>query len=672
MNNSDNFRRLMIVGAAVLLNGAAQAGPIKINLARPAGRGAAVPAGIGAAKNPAAPALSNGVSLPLQVPGLNTPPAPQAQANIAPQGLPAAQVPAVAALAAPAGSNKEPVSALGAAEQLAAGISEAGTSGEDQAQAAASAHFDGSIFKVGAAAAPGMDGMGSDGGARYPLAAPINNRYPRVVFIQDVFKAPASEQTVAYLEKLVDAGVHLVFLTSRPLKGEGSAEEILLGRMKARRSNPIIVASYNGARITLHGRAANPKPILEDMTAFRPSDIAALSAMGPKVAKALGLAAGLSIKENTIADGDSVLSFEAELPDAVSGPGLALVRAKMIGAYNRWLKASGLPYRMEGHPDNPRAVVTHALPLRFSLPRVMAALDEQFPGENLAAASEKFLILADSQRSPKFSSAFPKQAEVQVASDGGGIEEVLAAMLGDRKLPTVSIKLGKLRQFVEYWEPAHRYSRDEESSGGRSNIRGADRVVHQKFAMYTGTTIYQLMAWFYEQIWRGQHQTLFAVQDRLRSMWYNPLKFGVYVNKPLAAAMKTTAWTNLRRGYLNYANSYVTNFYMREFGDYQAGARNVEFNMIGLVTDQKSLITLDFVSPSTQKIYKVHTRIPRVMKMETAEGHTLIAYSYRTGKETPDDGEEFLAQILAMSLLKGHARKGPDGKWHHGSADGQI
>jgi len=58
------------------------------------------------------------------------------------------------------------------------------------------------------------------------------------------------------------------------------------------------------------------------------------------------------------------------------------------------------------------------------------------------------------------------------------------------------------------------------------------------------------------------------------------------------------------------------------------------------------------------------------MRQTTGQGVTLSAYAYRTGKETADDGEEFLARLYAMALLKGHARKGADGRWRHGSPDG--
>jgi hypothetical protein len=210
--------------------------------------------------------------------------------------------------------------------------------------------------------------------------------------------------------------------------------------------------------------------------------------------------------------------------------------------------------------------------------------------------------------------------------------------------------------------------------GGGSRSRGGDRETNKNFAMYVGTIMYSLMAQMYDDVFRGQHQLvkLTVLQARLRDMWYNPLKHGIYVNKGLAMAMRTPAWKAMSRGYLEYANSYLTNYYFREFGDYSRAARNVQENYVGLSTDRKSLITLDFVSAATGKLYKIHTRIPRVMRYETASGLNLTAYAYRTGKETPDDGEEFLARMLAMAMLKGHARKGADGKWHHGSPDGKI
>jgi hypothetical protein len=143
----------------------------------------------------------------------------------------------------------------------------------------------------------------------------------------------------------------------------------------------------------------------------------------------------------------------------------------------------------------------------------------------------------------------------------------------------------------------------------------------------------------------------------------------VYVNKKLASVLATVPG-DVKRGYMEKASAFVSTFYARELSNYPAAAAHVELNLVSLNTDRKSSIMLEFKSSATGKIYKIYTRIPRVMKQTTGEGVTLTAYAYRTGKETADEGEEFLSRIYAMALLKGHARKGPDGKWHHGSPEG--
>ncbi len=532
-------------------------------------------------------------------------------------------------------------------------------------------------------AAAGGDGTGGEGGGTdIPGAAdpssPLNHFYPRVVFVQDVFGKAASEKTVEYMEKLLNGGVHVVFLTWRPQKGPGSADEVILSRIKAHRNNPVVVVAFNGGKISLHGRAANPKSVIEDVDAFKPADIDAFAAINAKVSKTLKLAG--SLKEAALPSKEAAFSYTVELPDQIPQGDLAKARASALKAYNTQLQAAGLPYRMAEHPENPRALITQSMPLRFSLPRVMNALEGVFPGENLQAAPEKFLILADSKRSPRFTSSFPEASQIQVAKSGQEVEDIFGAVLGNRALPSVSVKLGKLRQYVEYWEPSKRWMNTDETSGGGGGggggIRGpkSDRATSQMLSMYTGGLMYQMMAWFYEQVWRGQHQmtSLSAMQARLRSMWRSPFKYGVYVSKPLAKTMNTPAWKAMNRGYMEHANSYLTNFYLREFGDYTTAARNVQDNLVGLATDRKSLITLEFASSSTGKLYRIHTRIPRVMKLDTSEGRVLTAYAYRTGKETPDNGEEVFAKTLAMSLLKGHGRMGLDGKWHHGSPEGAV
>ena len=605
------------------------------------------------------PALNGGVS---SIQGSLTPalaPALAAPSALTPAlSAPIALAPAMA-VASPAAApvKAEPVNALATARSLAAAIGDENLpKGADSAKEAADKAFDGS---AGEGAVEGED-------ASVPFAhngAPLAQLYPRVVFIQDVFTGPVSEKTVEYVNKLVDAGVHVVFLTWRPHRGADSADSVLMERVKQSRNNPVIVVSYNGGKVSLHGRAANPKPLIESVGAFPVEALAKIK----KIA---------TVVEAVPTDAEA-FSVTVKLDEKSVSPSLNA----QINALNRKFKAAGLDYKAEAHPNVPGTAIIHSMPLRFSLARVMQALETQFAGENLSQSPEKFLILSDSVKSPRFSTSFPKNSEIQVVRGGAAMENVLGAVLGDRALGSVSLKLGKLRQYVEYWEPAHSRARFYEpdavgGSGGGGSVRRAagDRETNKMFAMYVGTIMFRMMAQLYDDIFRGQHQLakLTVLQAQLRSMWYAPLKHGVYVNKGLAKIMSTPAWKAQSKGYLEYANSYLTNFYFREFGDYTRAARNVQENYVGLSTDRKSLITLEFVSAATGKLYKIHTRIPRVMRLEMAQGLTLTAYAYRTGKETPDDGEEFLARVLAMAMLKGHARKGPDGKWHHGSPEGKV
>jgi hypothetical protein len=193
-------------------------------------------------------------------------------------------------------------------------------------------------------------------------------------------------------------------------------------------------------------------------------------------------------------------------------------------------------------------------------------------------------------------------------------------------------------------------------------------------AMFVGTIINRLMAKIYENIRNGQHQftaTPWALQKQLEAMWYKPIENGVYVNKKLAIALAKTP-AEVKRGYMEKASAFVSNFYARELANYPAAAANVELNLVSLNTDRKSSIMLEFKSKSTGKVYKIFTRIPRVMRLVTGQEVKLTAYGYRTGKETANEGEIFLAPLYAMALLKGHARKGADGKWHQGSPEGPV
>ncbi len=549
---------------------------------------------------------------------------------------------------------KQPAGSIGAAKDLAGKVTPADgeQAGSDKAATASNGTFDGTAAQNGETEAVPTGTNGE----------PLNHLYPKVVFIQDVFSGPAPDSVAKSINRMIDAGVHVVFMTWRPQKGPGSAEEILLSRVKQSRANPVIVVAFNGGKIALHGRAANPKAILENVGQFSEENVAKITELAGKIGAATIVASPAEKEAFSL-----TVTIEGQTREAA------------IKALNAQMKSAGLPYKAEANQDDAKAIIIHSMPLRFSLPRVMDALEQQFPGENLAAQPEKFLVVADSMKSLRFSTSFPKLAEVQVAGDGSGVNAVLGAVLGDRSLETVAIKLGKLRQYAEFWEPSRHYMTgvDSESrggGGGGASAKPEDRQTSQMLSMFVGTIINRLMAKIYENIRNGQHQftaTPWALQKQLEAMWHKPIENGVYVNKKLAVALASTP-AEVKRGYMEKASAFVSNFYARELANYPAAAANVELNLVSLNTDRKSSIMLEFKSKSTGKIYKIYTRIPRVMRLVTGQEVKLTAYGYRTGKETANEGEIFLAPIYAMALLKGHARKGADGKWHQGSPEGPV
>jgi hypothetical protein len=668
---------LSIACCSVMMSGAFAPAFAQVATVRLTGAAAGVPGAAASISALNGPALLGGVPSIAGASALTA--APAASALIPALAAPGALVTAAAAPAAapaltsarqaaaadgpkaPSDNNpdaaKKPADSIGAAKDLSGRVTPAAgeTAGSDKAAAASNQVFDGAAVNLAAAEAVPAGTHGT----------PLNRLYPKVVFIQDVFTGPAPDSVASYVNRLIDAGVHVVFMTWRPQKGPGSAEEILLSRVKQSRANPVVVVAFNGGKIALHGRSANPKAIMENVGQFSDENVAKIKAIADK-----------------IGGSDSVLSASPAENEAfsltVTVPGAS--REAAIKSMNAQMKSDGLPYKAEANQDDANAIIIHSMPLRFSLPRVMDALESQFPGENLSGQPEKFLVVADSMKSLRFSTSFPKQAEVQVAGDGAEVAAVLGATLGDRKLETVAIKLGKLRQYAEFWEPSRRYMTaavDSESrggGGGGASAKPADRQTSQMLSMFVGTIINRLMARIYENIRNGQHQftsTPWALQKQLEAMWHKPIESGVYVNKKLAIALASTP-AEVKRGYMEKASAFVSNFYARELANYPAAASNVELNLVSLNTDRKSSIMLEFKSKSTGKIYKIYTRIPRVMRLVTGQEVKLTAYGYRTGKETANEGEIFLAPLYAMALLKGHARKGADGKWHQGSPEGPV
>ncbi|MFI5349984.1 MAG: hypothetical protein ACHQ2Z_10605 [Elusimicrobiota bacterium] len=644
---------LSILCCSVLMSGAVMPVFAQVATVRLPGAAAGVSGAAAVGTNFANPALSGVPSMMGTYAPRTLLPVLSAPSALVPAAIPVAAAPALAPASLPAAADGPAIDPLAAAKGLSSRVTPATgeQAGSEKAAAASDQTFDGSVANAAAEAVP----TAANG-------APLNRLYPKVVFIQDVFSGPAPESVATGINRMIDAGVHVVFMTWRPQKGPGSAEEVLLSRVKQSRANPVVVVAFNGGKIALHGRSANPKAIVENVGQFSAENIAKIQELANKIgARTAALVATPTEKE----------AFSLTL--TIGGQS----RDTAFKVLNAEMNSAGLPYRAEANPDDATSIIIHSMPLRFSVPRVLDALESQFPGENILAQPEKFLVLADSMKSLRFSTAFPKLAEIQVTSDGAGVSSVLGAVLGDRKLETITIKLGKLRQYAEFWEPSRHYvaaidSEARGGGGGGSSAKPEDRKSSQMLSMFVGTVINRLMAKIYENIRNGQHQftaTPWALQKQLEAMWYKPIENGVYVNKQLAIALATVP-NDVKKGYLEKASAFVSNFYARELAAYPAGAAHVMLNLVSINTDRKSAIMLEFKSSSTGKIYKIHTRIPRVMRQSTSEGVTLTAYGYRTGKETADEGEEFLSRMYAIALLKGHARKGPDGKWHQGSPNG--
>ncbi len=600
----------------------------------------AVPTGLNPALNGGVPSIQGLLAPTLSAPSTLIP----AQAAV-----PAAAVPAPAAITALSGLSARVLPAASA-------------EGGDAAKAASNEAFDGVAPREADDAEPLTAADGS----------PLGQLYPRVVFIQDVFSGPASENSVKYVNTLVKAGVHVVFLTWRPLKGAGSAEEILLSRVKQSRNNPVIVVSYNGGKITLHGRAANPTSLIENVGAFPADALAKIKGVVESFSQEAGGSASLEASPTD----KEAFSLRIRVDAPVDAGGRVSPSAQ-AAALNEKLQNAGLSYKAEAHPSGDGSLILHSMPLRFSLARVMQALDTQFAGENIPGNPDKFLILADSEKSPRFSTSFPPKSELQVVKDGGAIEIVLGDVLGDRKLKPVSIKFAKLRQFVEYWEPRHvavpSPGRSEGWSGGGGS-QGGDRQTRRMLSGYVGTIISSLMAQAYDDVFQGQDHLarLTALQAKLGEMWYNPLKYGVWISQEMARGMADPAFKSMSKGFLRYANQFLVDFYLREFGDFSRAMAVIRDTYVGLSTDGKSLITIMLRSAATGQLFKIYIRIPRTMKHYDAVGLSLTAHVYRTGKESPNDGEEFLARTYALALLYGHGRKGADGKWHYGSPTGPL
>lgn len=496
---------------------------------------------------------------------------------------------------------------------------------------------------------------------------------PRVVFIEDVFDGPASEATVAAVQKLVDKGAHVVFMTARPHMGADSADEVLLGRLKVSQKNPIIVVSYNGARIALHSHAKDPKPYIADSDAFPADALAAFRQASAAVAKDLGWGGPAEAVAPSEA---AAFVYNLRVPESVPAAGLAEAKRTVIRRFNGAMARAGLSYTLQAHPTDARLLWVRSQPLRMSLERVFEALDTRFKGEDLLSNPMTFLVLGDSKRSLKLSTAWPKGVTFRPAANDADVDRQIGVVLGDLARKPVGVKLGEIRQWDEYWAPMlMRRSGSHGSPGDDAKASGgswhADRGYNGPMGMFTGSLFYRLMPALIENVWRGQDRltTLTQGEKLLRQMWAKPVQHGVFVSAKQAALMKEAGWKERSAGYLERALAIFRETYNRMFDNYSEAAADIMHNLAGLTTDGHSLITVPFVAGNT--LYKVMTRLPRLMKHDTPEGRVLTVHAHRTGRQPFEgDGDSVYARTLAMAMLVGFAQPGPDGAWHDGWAEG--
>jgi hypothetical protein len=100
----------------------------------------------------------------------------------------------------------------------------------------------------------------------------IRTNLPRTIVVSDSFIGEAPKATVSRLQTLIDEGVHVVIITDRPDRGEGSIDQILVSKLKPSKSNPIMVASYAGARLSFK-EAGSKWSVVNEAGAFEATDL---------------------------------------------------------------------------------------------------------------------------------------------------------------------------------------------------------------------------------------------------------------------------------------------------------------------------------------------------------------------------------------------------------------
>ncbi|MBI3289106.1 MAG: hypothetical protein HYZ74_06280, partial [Elusimicrobia bacterium] len=607
--------------------------------------------------------------------GVSSIAAPLAPALLAPGALPTlvplAPVPAArpSILRSAAGevAAEAVPSALSAAKNLAAAIDEDRAKNEGP-DAASKRFFDGAGEPSGDAAAIAAAANG---------VSPLGRLYPRVVIILDTLDHPAGkdDRIVKYIETLVDKGVKVVFVTARPEKGENSAESMLISQLKIRTGNPVLVVSYNGARITAHSsKAVNPKSLIPDQLPFAEAVIARFREITKTVNAKFNARGGAEFGKPSL---EEPFIYGAELPAKADPSRWARADpSKWAAAFNRALKSAGFAYKVELSRNAAGKTIyfTQSTALRLNANRIFNALYAIAPeldpsqGGFSSLKPGQVLILADPAKAPSFLQALPQKGYfIHGVHNTASLEDAMAAVLDGAELDQVAVNKFELRDYIEWLSRRQRYG---PSSGARrpgvfSKRKAGDTG---KIPFYRGIIGKETMSRLFHQMKNGalSEATLDAALSLSEKLWRYPEANGINLPDELKYARQTPAFQAAQRGGLMGLQRWIKNYYHRHFPDYP---RNVNEKVAGrllrMARDGDS-VTLYYSAPYTGRRYKVFVNPDRTELWEDSAGNVLVGHVYRTGKEPKqgDFNESVEVNLVARALLEGDAQKRPDGKWY--------
>lgn len=557
--------------------------------------------------------------------------------------------------------------------------------GKDEAPAL-NAAFD------GLKASPAVEGETLDAvsAALTPLAdAPkLGRLYPRVVVLLDTLDKPATkdDKIVKYIETLVTNGVKVVFVTARPTKGENSAESILIGQLKIRTGNPVVVVSYNGARVTSHNsKAENPKPLIPDMLPFAEKTVARFREIAVAVKEKFGVKG--KVQEFGQPSFEAPFIYGGVIPKGVD-------EAQWTAAFNRALKSAGFAYKIElsKNAEGETVYFTQSTALKLNAGRVFNAIyaiaPELDPGKGGAGIlkPQQVLILADPAKAPSFLQALPgKGYFIHGVNDTESLERAMEAVLGGKALDQVAVNKYELRDYIEWLSRRQRYGSSSsfasQGKGGRAGMitprRSGDASGFSKVPFYRGIIVKEVMSRLYHLMKNGAYEesTLDAGVDLLEKLWKYPEANGIRLPEELKLGRQTGAFKAQQKGGLDGSKRWLKNYYHRHFPDFPRGVnQKVAGRLLRLARDGDS-VTLQYESPYTGRSYRVFVRPDRTELWEDEKGYVLVAHVYRTGKEPYQKGfdESIEVNLIGRALLEGDAQKRADGHWYvNGEADPRI